>query len=58
MRGGAAPDSSALAPQVSHAVSAGDVVLIKGSLGSRMALVVDALCALDTNNGLEANHAV
>ena len=58
MRGGAAPDSNALAPQVSQAVSAGDVVLVKGSLGSRMALVVDALCALDTNNGLEANHAV
>ncbi|MEP4886648.1 MAG: Mur ligase family protein, partial [Alphaproteobacteria bacterium] len=59
MRGGAAKDSKTLAPQVCQAVSAGDVVLVKGSLGSRMALIVEALCALDTNSdGLEANHAV
>ena len=58
MRGAAATNSKALAPQVCRAINAGDVVLVKGSLGSRMALVVDALCALETNDGLEANHAV
>jgi len=58
MRGGSAADSKALAPQVCNAVKAGDVVLVKGSLGSRMAAIVDALCALDSNGGLEANHAV
>ena len=58
MRAGAAEDSRALAPKVCRAVNAGDVVLVKGSLGSRMTLIVDALCALDTNGGLEANHAV
>ncbi|MDA0785682.1 MAG: UDP-N-acetylmuramoylalanyl-D-glutamyl-2,6-diaminopimelate--D-alanyl-D-alanine ligase [Proteobacteria bacterium] len=58
MRGGKAADSKSLAPQVCNAVTAGDVVLVKGSLGSRMALIVDALCALETNDGLEANHAV
>ena len=58
MRGGKAADSKSLAPQVCNAVTAGDVVLVKGSLGSRMALIVDALCALEMNDGLEANHAV
>ncbi len=58
MRGGKATDSKSLAPQVCNAVTAGDVVLVKGSLGSRMALIVDALRALETNDGLEANHAV
>ena len=58
MRGGKAADSKTLASEVCNAVNAGDVVLVKGSLGSRMALIVDALCALETNDGLEANHAV
>ena len=58
MRGAVAADSKALVPQVCSAVNAGDVVLVKGSLGSRMALIVDALCALEMNDGLEANHAV
>jgi UDP-N-acetylmuramoyl-tripeptide--D-alanyl-D-alanine ligase len=38
-----APDSTALAPAVCAAVRAGDAVLVKGSLGSRMRVVVDAL---------------
>ncbi len=58
MRGGTAADSQALAGPVCQAVTAGDVVLIKGSLGSRMAVVVDALCALDTDGRLETNNAV
>ncbi len=40
-----APDSAALAPLVAAAVRPGDVVMVKGSLGSRMAVVVAALGA-------------
>jgi UDP-N-acetylmuramyl-tripeptide synthetase/UDP-N-acetylmuramoyl-tripeptide--D-alanyl-D-alanine ligase len=47
MRGSHAPDSQALAPAVVDAVRAGDVVLVKGSLGSRMAPIVEALRALE-----------
>jgi UDP-N-acetylmuramyl-tripeptide synthetase/UDP-N-acetylmuramoyl-tripeptide--D-alanyl-D-alanine ligase len=47
MRGGHAPDSQALVPMVVNAVQAGDVVLVKGSLGSRMAPIVEALRALE-----------
>lgn len=42
-RGQHAPSSAALAPLVSAAVRPGDAVLVKGSLGSRMRVVVDAL---------------
>jgi UDP-N-acetylmuramoyl-tripeptide--D-alanyl-D-alanine ligase len=42
-RGGYAEDSAALEPQVLAAVRPGDAVMIKGSLGSRMAVIVDAL---------------
>ena len=43
IRGAHTPDSAALAPIVARAVAAGDAILIKGSLGSRMKLVVNAL---------------
>ena len=43
LRGGHAPDAAALAPVVAAAVRPGDAVLVKGSLGSRMRLVVEAL---------------
>ena len=43
MRTAYAVDSAALAPLVARAIAPGDAVLIKGSLGSRMKLVVDAL---------------
>ncbi len=50
MRGGHNTDSAALVGPISAAVAAGDTVLVKGSLGSRMGLVVAALmdmaCAL------------
>jgi UDP-N-acetylmuramoyl-tripeptide--D-alanyl-D-alanine ligase len=42
-RGGYAEDSAALEAQVLPAIRAGDVVMVKGSLGSRMALIVKAL---------------
>jgi UDP-N-acetylmuramoyl-tripeptide--D-alanyl-D-alanine ligase len=42
-RGAHAVDSAALAPILARAVATGDAVLIKGSLGSRMKLVVNAL---------------
>ena len=51
MRGGYAADSASLAPMVAAAVRPGDVVMVKGSLGSRMALVIDALQALDSGDG-------
>ena len=43
-----APTSEALLPAVVNAVRAGDTVMVKGSLGSRMAPIVEALKALDT----------
>jgi len=43
MRGAHAPDSAALAPLLAAALRPGDIVTVKGSLGSRMALVVQAL---------------
>ncbi len=46
-RGAHLPDSAALAPVLAGLVAPGDAVLVKGSLGSRMALVVAALKARD-----------
>jgi len=45
-RGAHAPDSAALAPIVAKALRPGDAVLVKGSLGSRMKIIVQALDAL------------
>ncbi|MSP95206.1 MAG: UDP-N-acetylmuramoylalanyl-D-glutamyl-2,6-diaminopimelate--D-alanyl-D-alanine ligase [Alphaproteobacteria bacterium] len=44
-RGAYAEKSSALAPEIVASVRAGDVLLIKGSFGSRMSVVIDALRA-------------
>jgi len=51
MRGQHAQASTGLAGPVAAAVRPGDIVTVKGSLGSRMALVVEALLALDSENG-------
>jgi UDP-N-acetylmuramoyl-tripeptide--D-alanyl-D-alanine ligase len=45
-RGAHAEDSKALAALVAEAVRPGDSLLVKGSLGSRMAVVVETLLAL------------
>lgn len=47
MRGAHAPTSEALAPIVASAMRDGDVVVVKGSLGSRMSRIIAALQALD-----------
>ena len=50
-RGAHAADSAALAPAVAAALRPGDAVLVKGSLGSRMATVVTALKSLNDKTG-------
>ncbi|MET0546055.1 MAG: UDP-N-acetylmuramoylalanyl-D-glutamyl-2,6-diaminopimelate--D-alanyl-D-alanine ligase [Caulobacterales bacterium] len=49
-RGGYAEKSDDLAPLIAGAVRGGDVVLVKGSAGSRMAKVAEALSALGAAN--------
>ncbi|MGF1593620.1 MAG: UDP-N-acetylmuramoylalanyl-D-glutamyl-2,6-diaminopimelate--D-alanyl-D-alanine ligase [Kiloniellaceae bacterium] len=54
-RGGHAEDSKALAVLVAEAVRPGDSLLVKGSLGSRMAVVVETLLALGERAPKAAN---
>jgi UDP-N-acetylmuramoyl-tripeptide--D-alanyl-D-alanine ligase len=46
LRAAHAPDSARLAQRVVEALRAGDVVAVKGSLGSKMKVIVDAILAL------------
>jgi len=46
-----------LAPIVTGAVKGGDVIMVKGSLGSRTGLIVDALAALDSGRESEDKAA-
>lgn len=45
------PDSQALARRIAGELAPGDAVLVKGSLGSRMAVVIEALEALERRGG-------
>ncbi|WP_296598514.1 UDP-N-acetylmuramoyl-tripeptide--D-alanyl-D-alanine ligase [Phenylobacterium sp.] len=45
-RGGYAENAAALAPQLAQAVEAGDVVMVKGSNGSKAGLIAQSLLAL------------
>jgi UDP-N-acetylmuramoyl-tripeptide--D-alanyl-D-alanine ligase len=46
-RGGWAPSADELAPRLTAAVTAGDVVMVKGSHASNAELLVEALTALE-----------
>ncbi|HET8729011.1 MAG TPA: UDP-N-acetylmuramoylalanyl-D-glutamyl-2,6-diaminopimelate--D-alanyl-D-alanine ligase [Alphaproteobacteria bacterium] len=56
MRGACTADSAALLPIIAEAVRPGDAVMVKGSLGSRMAPIVEALQTLDESGGVNGNH--
>ena len=53
LRGGHASDSATLAPLVTASVGPGDVVMVKGSAGSRMGVIVGALTALEAPGAVE-----
>jgi len=53
-RGAHAADSASLAPLVARALAPGDAVLVKGSLGSRMRQVVEAVESRGPAKGAEA----
>jgi UDP-N-acetylmuramoyl-tripeptide--D-alanyl-D-alanine ligase len=57
MRGGHARDAKALTPMVTRAIRAGDVIAIKGSLGSHMGTVVDAILAHAANQNEPSQRA-
>jgi UDP-N-acetylmuramoyl-tripeptide--D-alanyl-D-alanine ligase len=57
-RGGHAENSESLLPRARATVQAGDVVLVKGSLGSRMAPIVAALLALAADRVKEVGRAL
>jgi UDP-N-acetylmuramoyl-tripeptide--D-alanyl-D-alanine ligase len=50
-RAGHAADSGALIPLVLRALRAGDVVTVKGSLGSKMKPIVEAILASGGKGG-------
>ena len=54
IRGAHAGDATTLAPIVADQIAPGDAILVKGSLGSRMKIIVDAL---DAMTGVAASKA-
>ena len=57
-RGGYAEDAAALEAQVVPAIRAGDVVMVKGSFGSRMAPIVKALQRMYPRQDALENHTL
>ncbi len=57
-RGGYAEDSAALEAQVLPAIRAGDAVMVKGSLGSRMAPIVKALQRVYSRQDTVEDHTL
>jgi UDP-N-acetylmuramoyl-tripeptide--D-alanyl-D-alanine ligase len=55
-RGGYAETAAELAPQVVRAVESGDVVMVKGSNGSKASAVAEALAALDVREASEVSQ--
>jgi UDP-N-acetylmuramoyl-tripeptide--D-alanyl-D-alanine ligase len=55
-RGAHKPDSASLADDVAAALRAGDVVAVKGSLGSKMKVIVDAILAVSGEPPAEAGR--
>ncbi len=53
-RGAHTPDSKALVTPLLEAIKPGDVLLVKGSLGSKMAYIVEALQAMAASTGSAA----
>ncbi len=57
MQGGWAPTAAELAGKVTAAVSAGDVVMVKGSNGSKAGLIAQALASIDAEAPAKARGA-
>jgi UDP-N-acetylmuramoyl-tripeptide--D-alanyl-D-alanine ligase len=55
LRAAHAPNSAELAPRVVGAIRAGDIVMVKGSLGTKMAPIVAALRQLGETPAKAAN---
>jgi UDP-N-acetylmuramoyl-tripeptide--D-alanyl-D-alanine ligase len=54
MRGGHAADSQMLTPMVTAAVRPGDVIVVKGSAGTRTGLIVRSLLKLESGDDAAA----
>ncbi len=57
MRGAWAPSAAELAPDVKAAVRPGDLVVVKGSNGSKAALIAQALASIDAGRAGQARGA-
>jgi UDP-N-acetylmuramoyl-tripeptide--D-alanyl-D-alanine ligase len=58
LRGGHAASSDRLSPLMTGSVRPGDIVMVKGSAGSRMGGIVQALAALGNDNGAHPRRIV
>ena len=55
MRGGHASNTELLLPMVIEALSSGDVIVVKGSAGSKTGIIVEALLGLDAHSKRTVN---